>query len=288
MINVHNLEASLGLHTYELAMNHLGDLVRWLVGDLKITNWLHVTENKLTAVLPDNRCLCSLVDQWRGGWHSDGHHCAVWSEEGGFWLYQGQQILTTISGLERSRTSNWGQNAGEVKRAPGKKSSQFKVNWYACLISLKGSCGSCWAFSAVGALEGQLKKTTGVLKSLSPQNLLDCSIRYGNRGCNGGFMANAFLYVMKNHGIDSEDAYPYVGTVSLWYDCACLNCRSSIVKHDLKLPCASLFSAWSMQVWPKISGCYLLGLQILTKREWTCIEESCSHHRPHLCSHRCL
>ncbi|XP_061764569.1 cathepsin K-like isoform X2 [Nerophis ophidion] len=99
MINVHNLETSLGLHTFELAMNHLGDL---------------------------------------------------------------------------------------------------------------GSCGSCWAFSAVGALEGQLKKTTGVLKSLSPQNLVDCSFDYGNHGCHGGFMANAFKYVNQNQGIDSDKTYPYV------------------------------------------------------------------------------
>lgn len=63
-------------------------------------------------------------------------------------------------------------------------------------------------FSSVGALEGQLKKKTATL-NLSPQNLVDCVSE--NDGCGGGHMTNAFQYVQKNRGIDSEDAYPYAG-----------------------------------------------------------------------------
>lgn len=75
-------------------------------------------------------------------------------------------------------------------------------------VKNQGQCGSCWAFSATGGLEGLSVLSGKGLQSFSEQQLVDCSGSYGNQACNGGLMDNAFKFV-KDKGIVTEAEYPY-------------------------------------------------------------------------------
>jgi C1A family cysteine protease len=69
-------------------------------------------------------------------------------------------------------------------------------------VKNQAKCGSCWAFSTTGSVEGAFFLATGELRSASEQQLVDCSVKFGNHGCSGGLMDNGFKYIIANKGID--------------------------------------------------------------------------------------
>lgn len=148
LIQMHNVQEALGLHTFTLGVNEYADLTNeefvkqfnGLIGNVQ----LHEQEDfELTADLPDSK-------DWR--------------------------------------------NEGAVTE-----------------VKNQGQCGSCWAFSATGTMEGAHFKKTGKLVSLSEQNLMDCDRAGDDQACNGGLPLNAINFVIKEGGIDTEKSYKYEG-----------------------------------------------------------------------------
>ncbi|XP_072932404.1 cathepsin L-like peptidase [Epargyreus clarus] len=131
-----------------------------------------------------------------------------------------EDFTRTMNGFNRTINKDMQRGvvkSGEVRGAhflpPANVEYPLAMDWRSkgavTEVKDQGTCGSCWAFSATGALEAQHFRQTSYLVSLSEQNLVDCSDKNGNNGCQGGLMDNAFQYIKENGGIDTESSYPY-------------------------------------------------------------------------------
>ena len=101
----------------------------------------------------------------------------------------------------------------------GASGAPVSIDWRTkgAVTSVKdqGQCGSCWTFSATGAVEGAWAISKGQLVDFSEQELVDCATgaSFGSHGCNGGEMEGAFKFVIEN-GQCTDSSYPYTSGVS--------------------------------------------------------------------------
>lgn len=83
-----------------------------------------------------------------------------------------------------------------------------------------------------------MKRKTGFLVPLSPQNLLDCSTSDGNLGCRGGYISKSYNYIIRNGGVDSESFYPYEHQVFISRSrCSCFSTLSPSAPQQLARFC---------------------------------------------------
>lgn len=112
------------------------------------------------------------------------------------------------------------QQAGEEERS-GRATAPANFDWRTIFgvvraVQDQKSCGSCWAFAAIGAIEGQMGIYKRKYDKLSEQEIIECakSADGSLRGCNGGWSSLVYKHSRDNQGVTTSTYKPYLATTS--------------------------------------------------------------------------
>lgn len=134
-----------------------------------------------------------------------------------------QQVLAGRKQV-RGRLYTPNYNAGGINFKPNLSnklpdSFDWRINGAVTPVKDQAVCGSCWSFGSAAAIEGSLFVKTGKLIKLSQQQLVDCSWKFGNNGCDGGEDFRAYSYIKSVGGLASETDYGhYLGVDGKCHD----------------------------------------------------------------------
>ncbi|XKL65369.1 hypothetical protein PGB90_008789 [Kerria lacca] len=95
----------------------------------------------------------------------------------------------------------------EIKTAP--ENFDWRIEGGVTAVRDQLTCGSCWSFATVGAIEGEYFVHSSKLFQFSEQALIDCSWGFGNYGCSGGFDKGAYSWIKEHGGLPLADDYGF-------------------------------------------------------------------------------
>ncbi|XP_005401004.1 PREDICTED: cathepsin O isoform X2 [Chinchilla lanigera] len=112
----------------------------------------------------------------------------------------------------RSKPSRAPRYSAEVRTSIPSTSLPLRFDWrekhVVTQVRNQQTCGGCWAFSVVGAVESAWAIRGEPLEDLSAQQVIDCS--YNNFGCNGGSPLSALSWLNKTRvKLVRDSEYPF-------------------------------------------------------------------------------
>ena len=154
--------------------------------------------------------------------HHDDHHADTKKSAGDHDLKEKTQ---KDHDLKASSYQDWSKYDGPVKN--------------------QRTCGSCWAFAALGAIESEYQKKKGAYVSFSEQYLVDCDNE--DSGCSGGWPSRTFSWILKN-GIIANEALPYVSKAQA--------CSAKLKPFEYKIVTGSIYHSpqayWSQATFDEL------------------------------------